>query len=87
MGSTRSKKVKRINEKTLIASLDIGKVLHYAYFRAPDGSDIKTFSFSNNGPCFKKFWKRLRHFKSQHGLEEVVIGFESSAPYAEPFFH
>ena len=87
MGSTRSKKVKRINEKTLIASLDIGKVLHYAYFRAPDGSDIKTFSFSNNRPGFKEFWQGLNHFKSQHGLEEVVIGFESSGPYAEPLFH
>ena len=87
MGSNRSKKVKRINEKTLIASLDIGKEFHYAYFRAPDGNDIEPFSFPNNGPGFKEFWQRLRHFKSQRGLEEVVIGFESSGPYAEPLFH
>jgi transposase len=87
VGSTRSKKVKRINEKTLVASLDIGKAFHYAYFRAPDGTDIEPFSFPNNGPGFKEFWQRLRHFKSQRGLKEVVIGFESSGPYAEPLFH
>jgi transposase len=87
VGSNRAKKIKRINEKTLIASLDIGKVLHYAYFRAPDGSDIKPFSFPNNRHGFKEFWQGLNRFKSQHGLEEIVIGFESSGPYAEPFFH
>jgi transposase len=87
VGFNRAKKVKRINEKTLIATLDIGKVLHYGYFRAPDGSDIKPFSFPNDRHGFTEFWQGLNHFKSQHGLEEVVIGFESSGPYAEPLFH
>ena len=87
MGSTRSKKVKRINRKTLVASLDIGKGFHYAYFRAPNGNDIEPFSFPNNGYGFKDFWQRLQHVKSQYSLEEVVIGFESSGPYAEPLFH
>ena len=45
MKPTKSKKVKVINEKTMIAALDIGKTAHYAYFRAPNGKDIKPFPF------------------------------------------
>ena len=52
MASIKSKKVKRINKKTMIATFDIGKNVHYGYFRAPDGRECKPFSF----PCKLKFW-------------------------------
>ena len=29
----------------MVVALDIGKGAHYAYFRAPNGKDIKPFSF------------------------------------------
>jgi len=83
----KTKKVKVINEKTMIAALDIGKGAHYAYFRAPNGKDIKPFSFSSFRKGFDKFWVKLCQFKREHKLEEIVVGFESSGPYAEPFFH
>ena len=87
MKSTKSKKVKVINEKTMIAALDIGKTAHYAYFRAPNGKDIKPFPFYNFRKSFNEFWTKLCQFKREHKLEDIVVGFESSGPYAEPLFH
>lgn len=87
MNSSKTKKVKIINEKTMIAALDIGKTAHYAYFRAPNGKDIKPFSFNNVKKSFEGFWMRLCQFKREHGLEETVIGFESTGSYAEPLLH
>lgn len=87
MKLTKTKKVKKINEKTLIAALDIGKNVQYGYFRAPNGNDVTPFPFYNSKKSYNAFWKKLCQFKKQEGLEEIVIGFESTGPYAEPLFH
>jgi transposase len=84
MKSIKAKKIKTINQKTLVVALDIGKKIHYGYFRAPNGNDIKPFPFYNTAQSFKKFWEKLCRFKEDHMLNEVVIGFESTGPYAEP---
>ena len=84
MTFTKSEKIKTINEKTLIVTLDIGKNIHYGYFRTPKNQDIKPFRIYNTGQSFKHFWKKLNSFRQQHGLDEVVVGFESTGPYAEP---
>jgi len=84
MKCNKTEKVKIINEKTLIVALDIGKKVHYGYFRTPKNQDVKPFPFYNTGQSFKKFWKKLCRFKEEHMLDEVVIGFESTGPYAEP---
>lgn len=87
MTLNKAEKIKTINKKTLIATLDIGKKVHYGYFRAPDGKDIKPFSFYNTGHSFKDFWGKLCRFKQDHRLDEIIIGFESTGPYAEPICH
>jgi len=87
MGSSEAKEVKDIIKEALIVSLDIGKGSHHAYFRAPDGTDIEPFAFTNGKRSFEGFWSKLSRFKEQHHLKEVVIGFESTGPYAEPLFH
>lgn len=84
MKTIKSKKIKTINEKTLVVALDIGEKVHYAYFRTPNHKDIKPFPFHNTGKSFNKFWDKLCRFKEKHMLEEVVVGFESTGPYAEP---
>ncbi|HUU53190.1 MAG TPA: IS110 family transposase [Candidatus Bathyarchaeia archaeon] len=84
MKSNKTEKIKTINEKTLIVALDIGKNVHYGYFRTPKNKDIKPFPIYNTGRSFKKFWGKLCRFKEEHMLDEVVIGFESTGPYAEP---
>lgn len=84
MKSNKTEKIKTINQKTLIVALDIGKKVHYGYFRTPKNKDIKPFPIYNTGQSFNKFWKKLYRFKEEHMLDEVVIGFESTGPYAEP---
>ncbi len=87
MKSNKTKKVKFINKKTMIASIDIGKNLHYGYFRAADGHELKAFSFYNTKKSFHQFWHKICQFKQQHQLQEIIIGFESTGPYAEPLYH
>ena len=87
MKMKKTQKPKNINEKTLIVAVDIGKVVHYGYFRAPNGRDVKPFPFYNNQRSFKVFWQKICQFKSDECLEDCVIGFESTGPYAEPLFH
>lgn len=83
----KTKKIKKINPKTLISAVDIGKNVQYGYFRAHNGNDSKPFKFYNTQKGFNIFWGKLCRFKQQQGLEEVVIGFESTGSYAQPFFH
>jgi len=82
-----TKKVKTINEKTMIAAIDIGKTVHYGYLRAPNGTEVKPFAFHNGHKSFEDFWAKICVFKEAQQLEDIVIGFESSGPYAEPLFH
>ena len=83
----RSQNTKNINGQTLIVAVDIGKSLHYGYFRTPMGEGVKLFPFSNTHQGFQEFWQKLSQFQRQQGLKECVIGFESTGPYAEPLFH
>jgi len=87
MNDVNTKKLKRVNEKMLIAAVDIGKVKHTGYWRCPDGAEIKPFDFFNNGRGFQKFWDGICQAKKAHLIEEVVVGFESTGSYAEPLLH
>lgn len=84
MGSNNTKKIKTINDKTLLVALDIGKTTHYGYFRTPKNQEVKPFKVYNNGQSFKKFWEKICRFKKEQKLDEVVVGFESTGAYAEP---
>ena len=87
MKSIKTKKVTKINDKTVIVTLDIGKNIQYGYFRAPNGNDVKPFAFYNSKKSYNEFWEKLCQFKDKERLEQIVIGFESTGPYAEPLFH
>ena len=85
--NNKTQKVKKFNPKTLIVTVDIGKYVHYGYFRAPDGTEVKPFKFYNTRKSFDRFWHKVHRFCKSQSLKQIVIGFESSGPYAEPFFH
>lgn len=87
MKKTKTKKIKKINEKTGIVTLDIGKNIHYGYLRAPNGNEMAPFKIYNTKNSFNSFWKKICQFKQKEMLEEIVVGFESTGPYAEPIFH
>lgn len=73
--------------KTLIATVDVSKAKHSGYYRCPDGTDIKSFEFFNNGHGFTQFWERLCWAMKRYNLENIVIGIESTGPYGEPLLH
>ena len=87
MKTIKSKKVKQINKKTMIVVIDIGKNVHYGYFRCPNARERSPFSFTNSQKSFRKLWNESSKFRRDHELDEIVIGFESTGPYAEPLFH
>jgi len=87
MKDVNTKKVKRINEKTLLVTVDMSKEKHTGYWRCPDGTETKPFNFTNNIVGFQKFWGNICQAKRSLNMEEVVVGFESTGPYAEPLLH
>ena len=84
--SSTTKKPKTVNEKALIVTIDIGKSIHPGYFRGPDGQDIKPFPFNNSQQSYE-FWMKILQFRENKHLDEVVVGFESTGPYAEPLMN
>ncbi len=84
MKTSKRKKVTIVNGKTLIVALDIGKDTHFGYFRAPNNEEVEPYPVQNSVYGFKTLWKKIRCFQKKHGLDEIMIGFESSGPYAEP---
>lgn len=84
MERIKAKKVRIVNGKMFIVSIDIGKAIHYGYIRDLSNNEVKPFPFHNTQESFQKLWKKICCFQKEHGLEEAVIGFESSGPYAEP---
>lgn len=87
MDFSKTQKVKKVNPRTMIAAVDIGKGFHVGYFRAPNGEERKPFLFASSLKSFNEFWHGAQEFCRKHDLEEILIGFESSGPYAEPLFH
>jgi len=80
----KPKTTKAVNQKVLIATVDGGKDKHYGYYRCPDATECKAFDFWNNGRGFQEFWERISSVARTHGLEEIIVGFESTGPYMEP---
>ena len=84
MKKIKPKTTKAVNQKVLIATVDGGKDKHYGYYRCPDATECKAFDFWNNGRGFQEFWERISSAARTNGLEEIIVGFESTGPYMEP---
>jgi transposase len=87
MKSIKAKKSRKFNGKTLIVTLDVGKHFHFGYFRAPNGTEVEPFKLYNTKKSFNGFWRRAVQFAKAQRLEHIVVGFESTGPYAEPLCH
>jgi transposase len=83
----KPKRVKRVSERALLVAVDIAKVKHVGYWRCPDGTESKPFSFFNTGQGFQRFWEIVCGARKTFVLEEVIVGFESTGVYAEPLLH
>ena len=87
MDKIRAKKGRVVNEKTLLVTVDIGKVMNMGYCRCPDKTEVKPFTFQNNYEGFNNFFSVIVKTKTAKKLEYVVVGFESTGAYAEPLMH
>jgi len=87
MKNGNTKKVRRLNEKTLLVTVDMGMIRHTGYCRCPNGMEVKPFDFANNRKGFEEFWFRVLQTQKSHNLQEIVVGFESTGAYAEPLLH
>ena len=83
----RAKRVRKVKEGTLIATVDIGLSTNTGYCTTLDGRDIKPFRFDNTKEGFEKFWCTTMASKNRFGCDEMVVGYESTGPYAEPLVH
>jgi transposase len=82
-----SKKLKMINSKTLLVTVDIGKYRNTGYARTVSGCELSCFEFTNTGLGFRDFWTRITNFRDRHDLETLVVGFESTGHYGQPLQH
>jgi transposase len=48
---------------------------------------VRSSDFANNLGGFTRFWDILVRTQQAHGLEQIVLGYESTGPYAEPLMH
>jgi transposase len=87
MRNGNTKKIGRINKETLLVTIDMGKAKHTGYYRFPDGVEGKIFEFSNNRDGFEEMWQRVCYAQRSRNLTKIVVGFESTGPYAEPLLH
>jgi transposase len=87
MKGLKTKRVNTVREGTLIATVDIGLASNTGYCTTVDGRSTKSFRFDNTKEGFEKFWGMAIASKNRFGCDEVVVGYESTGPYAEPLVH
>jgi transposase len=87
MKGLRAKRVRTVKEGTLIATVDIGVGNNTGYCTTLDGRSTKVFRFDNTKGGFEKFWYMTVASKNRFGCDEVLVGYESTGPYAEPLVH
>ena len=87
MRGVRSIKVKAVKEDTLIVTVDVGMASNTGYCTTADGRDIKPFKFGNTREGLDKLWSMVVVNKKRFRCNEVIVGYESTGPYAEPLVH
>jgi transposase len=76
-----------VREGALMATVDIGMASNTGYCITADGRDTKPFKFSNTREGLDKFWDMITISKKRFCCNEVIVGYESTGPYAEPLLH
>jgi transposase len=87
MRGLRTQRGNMVREGTLIATVDIGLSSNAGYCTTLEGRSTKTFRFDNTREGFEKFWGMVLTSKNRLGCDEVLVGYESTGPYAEPLVH
>jgi transposase len=84
MRGIRGKRVKMVKEGTLIVTIDVGMTSNRGYCTTIDGRDLKPFKFDNTREGLDKLWSMVVVSRNRFNCTEVMVGYESTGPYAEP---
>jgi len=87
MSGLKTKGVKAVKEETLIVTVDVGMASNTGYCTTVDGRDIKPFKFDNTREGLDRFWSMIVASKNRFRCSDVMVGYESTGPYAEPLVH
>jgi transposase len=87
MRGLRAKRVRAVKEETLIVTVDVGMTSNTGYCTTIDGRDIKPFKFENTREGLDKLWSMVVVSRARFNCTEVMVGYESTGPYAEPLVH
>jgi transposase len=87
MRGIRGKRVRAVKEDTLIVTVDIGMASNTGYCTTMDGRDIKPFKFDNTREGLDTLWSMVVVSRNRCNCTEVMVGYESTGPYAEPLAH
>ncbi len=87
MRGIRGKRVTMVKEGTLLVTIDVGMTSNRGYCSTIDGRDIKPFKFDNTREGLDVFWSMLLTSKNRFCCSDVMVGYESTGPYAEPLVH
>lgn len=74
----------KVNGKTLIVGIDIGKNTHYGFFMTMSYESAKSFHFSNTREGFDLLIRKIVRFTEVNDIENVVIAVESTGNYWLP---
>lgn len=72
-----------VQNKTLIVGVDISKD-HLAIYGRWAGQETKTFQVTNNYEGLTIMWANIKIYQVRYGLNQIIIGFESTGHYSEP---
>jgi transposase len=87
MRGLKTKRVKAVKEETLIVTVDVGMASNTGYCTSVDGRDTKPFKFDNTREGLDGFWSVIVASKNRFRCSDVMVGYESTGPYAEPLIH
>lgn len=72
-----------VNYQGLVVGIDVGKEQHVAVALAPDGRFSKPAKMPNDREGYEGLLWRISQWKKEYGLNEVMIGMESTGHYWE----
>jgi transposase len=87
MTRVKTRKVKILKEGTLIVAVDISMGTNRGYCESINGEYTKPFKFDNTRERLDRFWSMVIMSKNRFKCNEIIVGYESTGPYGEPFVH
>lgn len=84
MYKTITNKTKYVQNKAFIIGVDISKC-HLAVYGRGNGQETNTFQVTNDYEGLTIMWANIKIYHARYNCDQIIIGFESTGHYGEPF--